>query len=84
MVTRYQIRQVTVSAVVVLELEDDGQAGAPSLTVDVSQAASVDPAAMHQAILAALAPYMSAPLVKAAAPIWFDASTAQPVPDEVG
>lgn len=71
---RYQVRQLTISAVAVLELELDGEAGSPSLTVDVSQAASVDQAAMHQAILVALAPYISAPLAKVAEPVWFDAT----------
>lgn len=82
MVTRYQIRQVTVSAVVVLELEDDAQAGRPSLTVDVSSAASLDDAAVHVAILEALKPYMSAPLAKSSGPAidtWIDASAPVPV-----
>ena len=82
MVKRYQIRQVTVSAVVVLELDDNAQAGRPSLVVDVSQAASLDDAAVHAAIQVALAPYMAAPLVKSAGPAmntWIDAAAPAPV-----
>lgn len=84
MITKYAVREIQMTAVVVLELEDDVQAGHPFIVLDVSDVGALDDVALHTAITSALNLGGQAPgAPKAKAPpfggSWIDAQQPAPV-----